>query len=242
MDKHFVKSKEELILEIKSLQLENNRFKKVIKAFRASNAEAAMNEFAKDVSFQKLTSNIPDLVFQFTKRPDGSYCVPIASEGIFNIFGCKAEDVRDNFDAIARVIHPDDAERVINEIEYSAQHISHFTCEFRVQIPGREIQWIFSRSVPELLPDGSITWYGFNADITFMKAAQKATEKLQKIAWSQNHEIRAPLTSIMSIINAMNFKMTIDGKMELLGKLDGLAKQLDAAVHAIVDETQTSKY
>jgi PAS domain-containing protein len=79
----------------------------------------------------------------------------------------------DDFTPIGRVIHPDDVERVINDIEYSARNLTYFACQFRVQIPGREIQWIFSKSTPEKLPDGSITWYGFNTDITQQKKAEE---------------------------------------------------------------------
>jgi PAS domain S-box-containing protein len=128
----------------------------------------------KDMEFRKLSANVPDLIYQFTRKPDGTYFVPIASEGIRNIFGCSPEDVLNDFAPIARVIYPEDADRVIRDIEYSAEHLSHFSCEFRVQIPGREIQWIFSNSSPERLPDGSITWYGFNVDITQKKMDEEA--------------------------------------------------------------------
>ncbi|MEI6133120.1 MAG: CHASE domain-containing protein [Bacillota bacterium] len=128
--------------------------------------------------FKKLSANAPGLIFQFTKRPDGSYYVPIASEGIRDIFGCTPEDVVDNFTAIGNVLYPEDAERVINDIEYSAKHLSAFTCEFRVQIPGKPIQWIYSKSNPEKLADGSITWYGFNTDITDHKQAEETISML----------------------------------------------------------------
>lgn len=128
----------------------------------------------KDLQFRKLSANVPDLIFQFTRKPDGTYFVPVASEGIRKIFGCSPEDVVDDFTPIGKVIYPDDAERVIAEIEYSAKHLTHFTCEFRVQIPERPIQWILSRSTPERLPDGSTTWYGFNADITQRKGIEDA--------------------------------------------------------------------
>ncbi|MBN2862533.1 MAG: PocR ligand-binding domain-containing protein, partial [Bacteroidales bacterium] len=146
-------------------------------------AEAKSRE--KDLQFRKLSANVPDLIFQFTRKPDGSYCVPVASDGIKNIFGCSPDEVVDDFTPIGRVIHPDDAERVIADIEYSASHLSYFTCEFRVQIPGKPVQWIFSRSTPEKLPDGSITWYGFNADITRRKeiedALRESESKFRKI-------------------------------------------------------------
>ena len=136
---------------------------------------------ARDIRLRKLFANIPDLVYQFTRRPDGSYYVPIASQGIRNIFGCSPEDVLDDFEPIGRVIHPEDAARVIADIEYSAEHLSYFTCEFRVILPGKGIQWIYSRSSPERLPDGNVTWHGFNANITGMKLKEQETERAKVV-------------------------------------------------------------
>jgi PAS domain S-box-containing protein len=124
--------------------------------------------------FKKLSANVPGLIYQFTKKTDGTYCVPIASEGIKDIFGCSPEDVVSDFSPIGKVIFPEDLERVTRDIEYSTKNLSFFTCEFRVQIPGKPIQWVYSRSKPEKLADGSVTWYGFNTDIT----AQKKVEEL----------------------------------------------------------------
>ena len=162
----------------------------------------------KDIQFRKLSANVPDLIFQFTRRPDGTYCVPVASEGIKNIFGCSPEDVLDDFTPIGRVIFPEDAARVISDIEYSAKHLSYFTCEFRVQIPGKDIQWIFSRSTPEKLNDGNITWYGFNIDITERKKAEAEikckNEELLKLNTEKDkffsiiaHDLRSPFNSLL---------------------------------------------
>ena len=97
----------------------------------------------KDIQFRKLSANVSDLIFQFTRNPDGTYCVPIASDGIRNIFGCSPENVIDDFTPIARVIYPDDAARVFAEIEYSAEHLTFFTCEFRVRIPAGKSNGFF---------------------------------------------------------------------------------------------------
>lgn len=132
----------------------------------------------KDIEFRKLSDNLPDMVFQFTRKPDGSYYVPISSQGISNIFGCQPEDVADSFDPIVRVLHPEDAGRVISDIEHSAVYFTPFTCEFRVLVPGRPVQWILSRSTPEKLDDGSITWYGFCANITDRRQAEDAMRAL----------------------------------------------------------------
>ena len=93
----------------------------------------------------------------------------------------------DDFTPIGRVIYPEDSARVISDIEYSAKHMTYFTCEFRVQIPGRPIQWIYSKSTPEKLADGSITWYGFNADITRNKIAELEIIRLNERISTATH-------------------------------------------------------
>lgn len=173
----------------------------------------------KDIEFRKLSNHVPDLIFQFTRRPDGSYYVPIASLGIRNIFGCEPEDVMDNFEAIARVIHPEDAERVINEIELSAKNISLFTCEFRVQIPGKEVQWIYSKSSPEKLPDGSITWYGFNVNITQRKQAEETLLQLSRaVEQSPATIVITDTKGNIQYVNPMFTQTTGYSLAEVLGK------------------------
>ena len=108
--------------------------------------------------FRKLSYHMPDLIYQFTRRPDGTYYMPIASKGIENIFGCTPEDVKDSFDPIVKVMHPDDQPKIGEAIEKSASELTDFVMEARILIPGRPVQWVFTRSTPEKLEDGSITW------------------------------------------------------------------------------------
>jgi PAS domain S-box-containing protein len=126
-----------------------------------------------DIMFTKLAAQTPGMLFQFLRRPDGTFCVPFTSDGIYDIFGCSPQDVQKDFSPIAKVMVPEDLEKVIRSIEHSAAHLSLWQCEYRVQLPGQKIRWLWGQSAPERLEDGSILWSGYNTDITERKNAEE---------------------------------------------------------------------
>jgi PAS domain S-box-containing protein len=163
------KTKQVLIQELASLREKNAELQQSESDRKL--AEEALQE--RDIQFKKLSFWVPGMIYQFTKRPDGTYYVPFATEAIKDIFGCSPQDVQEDFSPIARVILPEDFDKVVGSIEFSAKHLTNWTCEYRVQIPGRSVRWILGFSTPEKLADGGITWYGFNTDITERKEVEE---------------------------------------------------------------------
>jgi PAS domain S-box-containing protein len=141
-------------------------------------AEEALLE--RDTRFNKLSSHVPGMIYQFMKKPDGTYCVPFTTEAIRNIFGCSPQAVRNDFSPIARMILAEDLDNVVGSIEYSAKNLTTWQCEYRVQIPGQPVRWMFGQSTPEKLADGSIIWHGFNTDVTGRKQAEMLLHKLNR--------------------------------------------------------------
>lgn len=141
-------------------------------------AEEALRD--RDIRFKKFSSNVPGMIYQFMRRPDGAYCVPFTSEAIKDIFGCSPEDVVNDFSPIAKVIHPEDLDNLIRSLESSAERMSIWEHTYRVQIPGQPVRWMHGHSTPEKLPDGSIVWYGFNTDITETIEAEEERKMLEE--------------------------------------------------------------
>ena len=155
-------------------------------------AEEELRE--RDIRFNKLSSHVPGMIYQFMKRPDGIYCVPFTTEAIKDIFGCSPQDVRNDFSPIAKVILPEDFDKVVGSIEYSAEHLTPWQCEYRVQIPGQSLRWIFGQSTPEKLADGSVIWHGFITDISERKQLEAEVEKAQMdFLFAVSHELKTPL-------------------------------------------------
>lgn len=141
-------------------------------------AEEALRE--KDAMLANLASQVPGMLYRFKMAPDGSFSVPYSSQGVTDIFGCSPEDVHDDFDPIFKAIHPEDRDQILKTIDESVKHMSQWKCEYRVQLPGRPIKWIFGNSVPEKRADGSIVWSGYNVDITERKKAEEILNNHKK--------------------------------------------------------------
>ncbi|MFA5366829.1 MAG: PAS domain S-box protein, partial [Dehalococcoidia bacterium] len=141
-------------------------------------AEAALKE--RDQLFKKLANNVPGMIYQFLRRPDGTYCAPFSTDSIKDILGCSPEDVRDDFSPVTRVVLPEDLGRLVESIEYSAEHMTPWQCEYRVQVPGKPVSWLLGQSTPEKLADGSVIWHGFNTDITERKRMEYALRESEE--------------------------------------------------------------
>ena len=148
---------------------------------------------ASDVRFNKLSSHVSGMIYQFMKRPDGSYCVPFTTAAIEDVYGCSPEDVREDFTPIARALWPEDVENIIASIEYSAAHMTPWQCEYRVQVPGRTVRWMIGQSTPEKMADGSIIWHGFITDITDLKTVQEESERRAAVTAAINRILQSAL-------------------------------------------------
>lgn len=142
-------------------------------------AEEALRK--QDLLFKKLSIHVPGMIYQFMRKPDGTFCLPFSSEAIKTCFGCSPEEARDSFEPIRRVIWPDDMERVLASIEASAAGMTTWECEYRVQIPGRPVRWMRGHATPERLNDGSILWHGYNRDYTVQKDAEETLRKSEEL-------------------------------------------------------------
>jgi len=215
----------------------------------------------RDIKFQKLSTGLPGMIYQFTRRPDGSYYIPFSTNGITDIFGCTPEEVSEDFSPITRAVLPADLPKLIDSIENSAKYLTPWTCEYRTQIPGRPIRWMMGKSIPEKLPDGSITWYGFNTEITEFKEMEKsllehqtqllisnvemkkAKERAEesdrlKSAFLSNmsHEIRTPMNSIVGFSQLLSAPVVSDkDRMDYAKIINDSCRRLLNTINDILD-------
>lgn len=124
-----------------------------------------------------LVEQTPGALYQFRLWPDGHASVPFASAHIFDIYGVRAQDVEQDAKALFDKIHPDDIGDVYASIQESAETLSIWHNQHRVCTDTVEGRWVEGNASPELLPDKSILWHGYVADIDESKRTELALQE-----------------------------------------------------------------
>lgn len=129
-------------------------------------------EQASQVAFerlQKISSQVPGLVFQFQLFPDGRSRIPYVNEAIHTIYRLSPGEVSEDASKIFSALHPEDLENFKASFRVSAQELSPWRREFRLKFDDAPVRWLYGNALPQQQADGSVLWHGFITDITQQK-------------------------------------------------------------------------
>lgn len=139
---------------------------------KRKHADAALQE--SEERYRQLAAKIPGVVYQLLREKEGSYGVPYMSQRSENILGLSLKDIQADISVLFDSFHPEDRERVLQEIEASARDLTPFTTESRVLLKDGKIRWIQASSLPRKTSQGQIIWDGVILDITDRKRSEEA--------------------------------------------------------------------
>ena len=158
-----------------------------------------------------LSTQVPGLIFQLRRDPQGRLSFPYASERAQDLYELSAAALAVDASAALGRCHPHDVERVRDSIDRSAAQQSIWRETFRVVLPARGERVLSGCANPKRLADGSVLWHGLLTDVT---EQARETEKLQQMTLAQaaaekaaqvrsefmsrvSHELRTPLNAIL---------------------------------------------
>lgn len=176
---------------------------------------------------KKISSQLPGMVFQFRQTAEGKFSFPYCSEGIRTLFHLTPEQVKQDASPLFALVHPDDQESVQQGIHQSAETLSLWKQDHRIQHSDGEVVWLAGRAVPESQPDGSILWHGFVSDITERKKIERLKDEFVSTV---SHELRTPLTAISGAIGLLHG--------QVFGQLPPQAMQMAELAQANVKKLQ----
>ena len=128
-----------------------------------------------------LTNEMPGLVFQYKKLPDGHGCFPYASSRIGEIYEVSPEQVAGSDMPALQRIHPEDLEHYRFTLASSAESLQAWHCEYRVLLPKQGLRWRQVDAHPARLQNGEILWHGLITDITARKHIEHELTALARL-------------------------------------------------------------
>jgi diguanylate cyclase (GGDEF)-like protein/PAS domain S-box-containing protein len=133
---------------------------------------------AQDRLLKKLSAHVPGGIYQLKMAADGKFSVIYASDGIREIYELEPDLLQMNAESVFERIHPQDVGRVRASIRASAQKLSPWREEYRVQLPQRGLRWVRGEATPEELPGGGVLWHGYVSDISDLKRVEEELRAL----------------------------------------------------------------
>lgn len=152
----------------KQLKQQNAQLQREVE-FRKRTEQALRESKAR---LQKLAVNIPGVIYQFMKKPEGSFKFEYISYACRDIYELESEEILKNPEFCFEQNHPDDREYLVEKIAASARTLEPFAFEWRIVTPSGKLKWLQSNSRPEMRENGDIVWYGVLFEIGSRKQAE----------------------------------------------------------------------
>ncbi len=189
--------------------------------------------------FSHLFSNAPvGIVFL-----DEKLIVRQVNPGFSEIFGYSADDIEGK--ELDHRIVPDDLleeSKTLNRFTRSGRPQKLET--YRLNADNEPVPVIIY-SIPVIFQKQTIGIYGLYVDITDRVKAEKELEvrnlELDNFVYKVSHDLRAPLSSIMGLVNIVNQERGSDSVYDYIDMIENRIKQLDHFISDILSHSKNLK-
>ena len=159
------------------------------------------------------------------------------------VFGFKATPHDDSHSWKNRV-HPEDLDRILGELNQSLENgLEFWQSEYRFYCDNGFLSYIRDQGTIIRDAEGkAVRMIGAMQDITqereYLEAIQNQNARLKQIAWMQSHEVRAPLSRLLGVIENMeSFEQSGMSRNEIKEIVNQSAIELENIIKNITDKT-----
>lgn len=160
------------------------------------------------------------------------------SDQLYSIFGKDQKTFTPTYDSLLELIHPEDRDIFDNNVNYSIENREHPDISHRIILKDGHLRHVHQKG--KLFFDknnNAVRMAGTTQDITIMENAKERIlqqyRELQNFVYIMSHNIRGPITTLLSLIDLLEHNENRDHRdiILLMGntvqKLDGTIKDLN---------------
>ena len=169
------------------------------------------------------------------------------------MFGVVSDQFAHNKQSWLQIIHPDDRERIQDEIDSALQQEQDFDTEYRIRLPlTQEERCIKTHAKVTRAYNEPTRMTGVNLDITNIKQVEqqlrvnneelrKTNSELDQFVYSTSHNLRAPLASVLGLISVLEGTTDSDERAQYLQLIESSIHRLDETIHEIIDYSRNAR-
>jgi PAS domain S-box-containing protein len=195
---------------------------------RAEQALRKASEKRKEL--ESIVNNSPAVVFLW--RAAEGWPVEFVSDSVQQ-FGYTPEDFYSGRILFANIVHPDDLERVVDEVTgYTEGGRKDFVQEYRIITKSGEARWIDDRTWVRRDSDGVITHYqGIVLDITERKRAEEQIK--------QNYQTQSVINSVLQVsLEPASLEEQLERIFDLIISIPWLVFQSKGSISLVGDDPE----
>ncbi len=121
---------------------------------------------------EKITSHIPDVLFQYEIRANGTSWFPFISASVQDMFHISPQAARREASRIFAPIHPEDRAGVFASMNAAYYDGGTWRHEFRLRFSDDTQRWLLGNAITRAEAGGQLVSYGSITDITERKLAE----------------------------------------------------------------------
>jgi len=209
---------------------------------RRRQAEAALRQ--SEARFQKVSANVPGMLYQVVRYGNGALFFPFISSGCRDLLELPPEKLGGNASLLLNRLHPGDRDAFQQSLDQSAASLQPWRWEGRFLLPLGKVKWVEGIARPERRVDGSIAWDGFLMDVTRRKQAEESLQKAYGELERRVAERTLELEKALQELKQTQTQMIQSEKMSSLGQLvAGVAHEINNPVNFIAGNlSHASRY
>ena len=201
-----------------------------------------------EARFRSLVSNIPGMVFQLLRAPDGELRFLYVSEGSTALLGLAPHALTSSSRLFFNRIHSEDREAFDSALTLSSENFTQANWEGRISDSTGSEKWINLRSAPRRTASNEIQWEGIVSNITQSKLAENELrksraqlaelsshleaakeEERERIARDIHDELGGTLVAIKIETSLLSSKLPSD-PLQLRKRVRGIEGLIDEAI------------
>jgi two-component sensor histidine kinase/PAS domain-containing protein len=131
-----------------------------------------------EARFRSLANNLPGAVLRYVLHPDGTNTLHYISPGCEKLWEVDVAAALTDVRALWRLVLPEDVPAMGASIAHSAQTLSTWYHEWRIQTPSGQQKWLSGIGEPHLLANGDVVWDTIILDASDRRRSQEELERL----------------------------------------------------------------